>query len=180
MMTCMNLIIISVIYGSESNLVEIVGGSHGGIVVFRLVASFAIFILFFYILYVYFYIRYYSDILSEHRSFLLSQSSVGGKKQLNAVEPKVEPASHQTQDMVLVKKMPNPPPNPAAPAPSNAMVLANRPGAAAPSTANAMVLSKPAATQSPHTPNAIVLSSAAPRSETSNPGSGLMAPPGLK
>ena len=92
----------------------------------------------------------------------------------------MEPASHQTQDMVLVKKMPNPPPNPATPAPSNAIVLANRPGAAAPSTANAMVLSKPAATQSPHTPNAIVLSSAAPRSETSNPGSGLMAPPGLK
>lgn len=67
MMTCMNLIVVSVLYGSQSNLIEIVGGGTIAIVFFRLISSLAIFDIFFYLLYAYFHIRFYSDILAENR-----------------------------------------------------------------------------------------------------------------
>lgn len=67
MMTCMNLIVVSVLYGSQSNLIEIVGGGTIAIVFFRLISSLAIFDIFFYLLYAYFHIRFYNDILTENR-----------------------------------------------------------------------------------------------------------------
>lgn len=67
MMLCMNLVVVSVLYGSQSNLIEIVGGNRVGIVFFRLVSSLAIFCILFYLLYAYCHIRFYSDILAEHR-----------------------------------------------------------------------------------------------------------------
>ena len=63
----MNLVVVSVLYGSQSNLIEIVGGNRVGIVFFRLVSSLAIFCILFYLLYAYCHIRFYSDILAEHR-----------------------------------------------------------------------------------------------------------------
>ena len=63
----MNLIVVSVLYGSQSNLIEIVGGGTIAIVFFRLISSLAIFDILFYLLYAYFHIRFYSDILAENR-----------------------------------------------------------------------------------------------------------------
>ena len=49
MMTCMNLVIIAVLYGSQSNLVEIVNGRPIAKTFYRLITSFAIFDIFFYV-----------------------------------------------------------------------------------------------------------------------------------
>ena len=49
MMTCMNLVIIAVLYGSQSNLVEIINGRPIAKTFYRLIASFAIFDIFFYV-----------------------------------------------------------------------------------------------------------------------------------
>ena len=49
MMTCMNLVIIAVLYGSQSNLIEIVNGRPIAKTFYRLIASLAIFDIFFYV-----------------------------------------------------------------------------------------------------------------------------------
>lgn len=48
-MTCMNLVVIAVLYGSQSNLIEIINGKEIAKTVYRLVASLAIFSIFFYV-----------------------------------------------------------------------------------------------------------------------------------
>ena len=48
-MDCMNLVIISVLFGSQSNLIEITAGKKIAITLFRCVASCSIFIIFFYV-----------------------------------------------------------------------------------------------------------------------------------
>lgn len=156
----MNLIIISVIYGSQSNFIEIVGGSYGGVVVFRIVASLAIFILFFYVLYTYFYIRYYSDILSENRCLLSALSNIGTHKtSLETIQSKeAQPSS----EMVLFKKPVNSPVDAMHPPPSNATALA-----------------KPSIPGDASSNNAMVLARVTPKVETAKSSNGLIAPPGL-
>lgn len=160
-MTCMNLVIISVMYGSQSNLIEIVGGTHGGVVIFRMVASFAIFILFFYVLYTYFYIRYYSDILSENRNSFCSISLIGTHKpSLETIQSTEE--TQPSKEMVLFKKPTSAPSATTTQPPSTAMVLA-----------------KPSTTPAAPPSNAMVLANTAPKTELVKPSNGLMAPPGL-
>ena len=161
MMTCMNLVIISVMYGSQSNLIEIVGGTHGGVVIFRMVASFAIFILFFYVLYTYFYIRYYSDILSENRNSLWKISYVGTHKPSLETSQSTE-ETQPSKEMVLFKKPTSAP-----------LDTTNQP----PSTA--MVLAKPSTTPAAPSSNAMVLANTTPKTEIAKPSNGLIAPPGL-
>lgn len=49
MMTCMNLVVIAVLYGSQSNLIDIINGKAIAKTFYRLVASLAIFAIFFYV-----------------------------------------------------------------------------------------------------------------------------------
>lgn len=46
---CLNYVIISVLYGSQSNLIEIAAGKRVAVMLFRGVASCSIFIIFFYV-----------------------------------------------------------------------------------------------------------------------------------
>lgn len=48
-MICLNLVIISVLYGSQSNLIEIAAGKRIAVTLFRGVAACSIFIIFFYV-----------------------------------------------------------------------------------------------------------------------------------
>ena len=49
LMMCLNCVVISVLYGSQSNLIEIAAGKRVAITLFRAVASCSIFIIFFYV-----------------------------------------------------------------------------------------------------------------------------------
>ena len=149
----MNLIVVSVLYGSQSNLIEIVGGGTIAIVFFRLISSLAVFVIFFYLLYAYFHIRFYNDILAENRSIAFLLSPLEGKKiditeMTTAPVVQDKPDIKTSQEMVLFNK---PAPSAQTP-PPNALVLA-KPAESAPTQPNALVLSKPAEQTKPSLPN---------------------------